>query len=148
MRSSFELSAIPYSLAHPDGTLRKATKSVLLAELEQTVNAEPRLPKTNNAPSTAHIIDGMAQVQMLKSGSGLTFGDLADKHYDMVTAHYRQPGCNRVDLVFDRYDRVQSIKYGERDRRSLSITRGENHWTKDAHSQAMEKVHNLPKKQS
>ena len=67
MRSSFQLSAIPYSLAYPDGTLRKATKSVLLAELKQTVNVEPRLPKTNNAPSTAHI-DGMAQVQMLKSG--------------------------------------------------------------------------------
>ena len=55
-----------------------------------------------------------------KSGGGHTFADLADKHYDMVTAHYRQPGYNRVDIVFDRCDRVQSIKSGERDMRSLS----------------------------
>ena len=31
---SYELSTIPYSLAHVDGSMRKATKSVLLAELE------------------------------------------------------------------------------------------------------------------
>ena len=30
---SYELATVPYSLAHVDGSLRKATKSVLLAEL-------------------------------------------------------------------------------------------------------------------
>ena len=32
---SYELSTVPYSLAHTDGTLRKSAKSVLLAELEK-----------------------------------------------------------------------------------------------------------------
>lgn len=38
----------------------------------------------------------------------------------MVTSPYRQPGCNRVDVFVDRYDRVPSIKSGERQRRSPS----------------------------
>ena len=34
---SYELATVPYSLAHVDGSMRKATKSVLLAELEKCV---------------------------------------------------------------------------------------------------------------
>ena len=61
---SFGLFTIPYSLAHSDGTLKKPTKSVLLAALERIVNVKPRLPTNNNAPTTAHFIEEMAQVQM------------------------------------------------------------------------------------
>ena len=117
---SFELSTVPFSLAHADGTLRKATKSVLLVKLELTVTVEPRISTDSNPPATVHIIDWMGLVQMLKSRGASTFGELADKPYDMVTSPYRQPGCNRVDVVFERYDRVPSIKSGERQRRSLS----------------------------
>ena len=116
---SFELSTVLYSLAHADGTLRKSTKSALLTELEKMTNVEPSLPTDNSTTTTVQIIDGMALVHMLKSGGAPTFGDLADRYYDMVTAPYRQPGCNRVDVVFDRYDRVHSIKSWERKKRSI-----------------------------
>ena len=116
---SYELSTVPYGLAHADGTLRKSTKSILLTELEKMVNVKPTLPATGSTIATAQVIDGMALVQILKSGGASTFGELADKHFDMITAPFRQHGCNRVDVVFDRYDRVQSIKSGERKRRSV-----------------------------
>lgn len=111
---SFELSTVPYSLAHADGMLRKSTKSVLRTELEQMVNVKPCLPANSNTTATAQIIDGMVLVQMLKSGGAPTFGDLANKYYDMVTVPCRQPGCNRVDVVFECYDLLQSIRAGER----------------------------------
>ena len=47
-----------------DGLLRKATKSVLLAELEKSVQVLPRLPEST---ATAYILDGMAIVQMTKA---------------------------------------------------------------------------------
>ena len=56
---SYELATVPYALAHVDGSLRKATKSVLLAELEKAVDVLPRLPlqdfhckKTQEQPSS------------------------------------------------------------------------------------------------
>ena len=39
---SYELATAPYSLAHVDVSMRKATKSVLLAELEKCVQVLPR----------------------------------------------------------------------------------------------------------
>ena len=42
---SYELATVPYCLAHVDGSVRKATKSVLRAELlEKCVEVLPRLP--------------------------------------------------------------------------------------------------------
>ena len=41
---TYELSAIPFALFHSDGTLRKPTKSALLAVLEDGVNVSARLP--------------------------------------------------------------------------------------------------------
>lgn len=66
----------------------------------------------------------------------------------MVTSPYRQPGCNRVDVFVDRYDRVPSIKSGERQRRSPSnpslevMIRGPNtpkRWNTVVHSRPKEK---------
>ena len=63
---SYELSTVPYSLAHADGTLRKSTKSILLTELEKMVNVKPTLPATGSTIATAQVMDGMAIVQILK----------------------------------------------------------------------------------
>ena len=41
---SYELSTVPHSLAHADGTLRKTTKSALLTELEKEVDVQLKLP--------------------------------------------------------------------------------------------------------
>ena len=142
---SYELSTVPYSLAHADGTLRKSTKSILLTELEKMVNVKPTLPATGSTIATAQVIDGMALVQILKSGGASTFGELADKHFDMVTAPLRQPGCSRVDVVFDRYDRVQSVKSGERRRKKCwyPLSGGKDSWPKHPCTKAMEQVYKV-----
>ncbi|KAK3698753.1 hypothetical protein QZH41_004049 [Actinostola sp. cb2023] len=112
---SFELSTIPYSLAHHDGTLRKTTKSVLLQILEKDVTVEPRLSSLP-AMSTVYIIDGMALIQMLKFAGASTFGEMAGKYYEVVTGYHQQENCHRVDVVFDQYWHL-SIKAGERKKR-------------------------------
>ncbi|KAK3724019.1 hypothetical protein QZH41_000590 [Actinostola sp. cb2023] len=112
---SYELSAVPYSLAHSDGTLRKTTKSVLLHNLEGDVTVEPSLPPSTTLP-TSHIVDGMALIHTIKFAGASTFGELAAKYYEIITSYYRQGNCSRIDLVFDQYWDL-SIKAGERQRR-------------------------------
>ena len=58
---SYELSPVPLSLAHLDGTLRKTPKSVLLTEIENTVKVESTMPHQTKELKTAHIFDAMAQ---------------------------------------------------------------------------------------
>ena len=75
---SYELPPIPCSLAHQDGSLRKNTKSHLAGIIEKLVTVVPQLqPSPEN---TVYILDGMAVIQMIKSGRSATFGELA-KHY-------------------------------------------------------------------
>ena len=113
---SFELSPVPVSLAHPDGSLRKTNKSILSSLLEKGVSVLPRLPQPPPEITSVHIIDGMALVQMVKSGGAKTFGELAAKYFSIITDPLRQRDCNRVDVVFDQYWNI-SIKAGERLRR-------------------------------
>ena len=115
----YELDSVPCALAHPDGSLRKTTKSVFLGILEEQVQALPRLP-VDDRISTAYVIDGMAVVQMMKNAGSATFGELANRYFQLITAHLGNNGCNRVDVVFDRYDKEDSIKEAERARRGSS----------------------------
>lgn len=116
---SYELTTVPYSLAHMDGSLRKTTKSDLLSELEKKTDVQANLPPVLNGITSAHLIDAMASVQMLKGGSCVNFGDLAVKHYDATATPLGLNGCMRVDVVFDQYNEL-SIKAGKRDRRGVS----------------------------
>ena len=51
---------MPFSLAHPDASLRK-TNNVLISELEKKVNVQPKLPQvTTSEMYVAHIFDAMA----------------------------------------------------------------------------------------
>ncbi|KAL9975370.1 hypothetical protein ACROYT_G012525 [Oculina patagonica] len=109
---SYELTNVPYALAHADGSLRKTTKSVLLAELERVSPGVGRLPTSEL--EAALIFDGMALLQSLKSAGCTTFGDLALKLFSVVTAALSQEHCSRIDVVFDRYDNPNSIK-GEKE---------------------------------
>jgi hypothetical protein len=117
---TYELSAVPLSLSHTDGTLRKNVKSVLLSELEKEVNVDGRLPPVDKTGATAYVVDGMAIVQMVKTGGTSTFGELADKYWHIFTVPLNQEDCNRVDIVFDRYDRLESLKAEERLKRGSS----------------------------
>ena len=121
---SYKLSADPVAIAHGDGSLRKTTKSSLMSVLEKNVAVLPSLPPS--LIPTAFVIDAMALIQVMKSASSATFGEMAKlycthitrmlSHYitlHYITLHY---SCSRVDLIFDQY-RKQSIKEGERHKR-------------------------------
>ena len=112
-----ELSSVPMSLAHPDGIMRKAVKSRLLNELETVVTPINQLPKI--AENEIWIIDGMALIQMM---SVKTFGDLSDANLKMVMKPFQNSSCQRVDVTFDRYDVIDSIKSFERRRRQKSVS--------------------------
>ncbi|KAK3749597.1 hypothetical protein QZH41_002778 [Actinostola sp. cb2023] len=66
------LGPLPWSLATPDGSLRKTNKATLAKELQRNVPAVDIIP----LPS-ATIIDGMALVQRLK-GDHKTFSEVGD----------------------------------------------------------------------
>lgn len=117
---TYELSPVPCALAHTDGTLRKSNKSILLTVLEDSVQVLPRLPCDNDEPLTANIIDGMAAVQMIKTAGTSTFGKMASHYFNTVTAPLGKNNCSRVDIVLDRYEKVDSIKESERRRGSTS----------------------------
>ena len=112
---SYELASVPISLAHPDGSLRKTAKNVLLSILEEDEIAEPRLPKRHGI-SVTHIIDGMALVQARACSGAATFGALASKYFEIVTSSLKERDCCRVDIVFDQCW-PESIKNAERKKR-------------------------------
>ena len=116
---AYELSPVPLSLAHCDGSLRKTTKSVFMHVLEEKVCVSARLPVEPQDKKSIHLIDGMALVQMMKSGGSSKFGELANKFYAIATESLLQNGCDRVDIVFDQY-RDMSIKSHEHSRRGSS----------------------------
>ena len=110
----YELSSVPFSLAHQDGSLRKTTKSSLAALIEAIVNVYPRLQLFPR--DTIYLIDGMALVQVLKSAGGSMFGKLTSQYFKVITtslANYKE-----VHIIFDKYWDA-SITAGERARRGL-----------------------------
>ena len=55
----------------------------------------------------------------MKIDNAATFGDLAHKHYQVITRKLDQPGCKKIDVVFDQYQ-DRSIKSAERNRRDAN----------------------------
>lgn len=95
----------------------RALKASYFSVLEGLVQVSPRLPSDDEEPTTAYVMDGMAVVQMVKTTGARTFGEMAGRYFDTITAPLRSNNCNRVDVVFDRYDKADSIKESERRRR-------------------------------
>ena len=87
---SYQLSPVPCSLAHNDGSLRKATKSDLQSALEDGINSAARLPVL--ASFVVYIVDVMALIQMHKSSGART----------LVIAYLLRDTCTSVHLVFDK----------------------------------------------
>ena len=79
----YEFSPVPFAIFHSDGCLRKNTKSVLLAELENDVAVQSRIPL--DITPLPYVVDGMTTIQMVKNGGAATFGDFADKYWDIFT---------------------------------------------------------------
>ena len=102
------LGPIPWTLANPDGSLRKTTKSDLKRSLEK--NAVPR--ESFEKPACC-IIDGMALIQKVE-GDRKAFAEIADQALGTVLREGAE--CQRIDVVFDVYREV-TIKQAERDKR-------------------------------
>lgn len=111
-----ELSPVPLSLAHTNGTLLLADKPPL-AHLLGDSCATDILPQP--VARTCTIIDAMGLINAKgnKSGKATTFGKLADTITQSVFEHFSET-CPRVDVIFDSY-RQNSVKQGTRDARSL-----------------------------
>ena len=109
---SFKLCSVPIALVHPDGSLRKVTKSTLMNLSEKDVTSKQNLPSSQHP--TVH---AMALIQMLKAAGSATFGELLQKYEAIVTRTLRQNknSCTRVELIFDQC-RPFSIKVGEREK--------------------------------
>ena len=99
---------MPWSLAAPDGSLKKTAKSSLAKELQKDAPAVESL-----LPRSACIIDGMAMVQRLKRDQK-TFKEITEM---LLAMALREGGSStRIDVVFDNYREI-SIKKLEREKR-------------------------------
>ena len=78
--------------------------------LEKQVQVQPRLT-LDYRTSTAYIIDGIAVVQIMKKAAGsATFKELANKYFQVITAHLGNNGRHCVDVVFDCNEKEDLIK--------------------------------------
>ena len=69
-----------------------------------------------SARQTAYIVDLLAMIQMLSKGKMKTFGELSDTIVGTIIVKFQF--ASQVHISPDRYDVEDSIKSGERSRRS------------------------------
>lgn len=106
---SYPLGPLPWSLAAPDGTPHKTSKSSLMNVLtKNAINLE-----NHDIPYHAYLIDGMSLVQKM-SESIRTFGEVSERWFHRVLKD--SGNAKRIDVVFDVYLNV-SINNAERTRR-------------------------------
>ena len=117
---SQELTAVPLSIARPDGTMNKSVKSQLLKELETVQKGQKEAPLATEQ-NVAYILDGMAVLHMLRD-IPKTFGVLAATFFEKASASFAQPNVSRVDVVFDIYSNENdSIKAFEHSDRQIEV---------------------------
>ena len=75
---TYELAAVPPSMFHDDGTMRKTNKADLAKRLEEQCDELPVLPQVNLVSSqpAAYLIDGMAMIQSLNDNHFKTFKNI------------------------------------------------------------------------
>ena len=100
---------MPWSLAAPDGSLKKTAKSSLAKELQK----DAPLAVESLLRRSACIIDGMAMVQRLKGHQKM----FKENTEILLAMALREGGSStRIDVVFDNYREI-SIKKLEREKR-------------------------------
>ena len=109
-----ELFAVPLSLFHPTGEMRKTNKSQLLKELENECCSKEFLPD-HLKQTCATIVDFMALVQSINKAGLQTFDHLSERlQFAVLSKHRESDVCV---LVPDCYDIEDSIKSDKRLRR-------------------------------
>ena len=115
----FPLGPLPWSLATPDGSLRKTNKAALATNIKKDIQLQDSLTS-----HSATIIDGMALVQKAKfDGQQPTFHEIADRIFAMAISEASL--STRLNIVFDTYKPL-SIKYNERANRAAAGLQGQN----------------------
>ena len=113
-----ELSPVPLSLAKQDGQMNTTSKSDLLFLLTTAMGIETPSDIPESDMQTCVLIDGHAKIQALGKPQGCSsFGDYADTFVASVFKHLRHT-TTRVDVTFDRYLGLQSIKSSTRIKRT------------------------------
>ncbi len=115
-----ELAAVPPALFNDDGSIRKTNKAELAKKLESTCEEVHCLPTdANQADNTAYLIDGMAMLQSLNESFFKTFDDLSRQvlQKTLKLLDDEDLGIDCIAIVFDRYDKADSIKTMECQRR-------------------------------
>ena len=109
---SYKLSTVPETIAHGDGSLRKSTNSCLMSVLEKNVTVLPSLPLY--FVPTSCVVDAMALIQVMKSATSATSGEMAEQYCIHITRTLSQNTCTRVEMVFDQYYRHSSKENDKR----------------------------------
>ena len=118
---SHPVGPIPSAIFHEDGAMRKSTKAQLGLKLEETVPKVTMLPQHPQATSV-YIRDGMNVIQTLPGEHFSSFENLAKAYQEHLLTGFSK--ANTVVDVFDRYDNDNSVKAGERERRSKAGSGG------------------------
>ena len=118
---SHPVGPIPSAIFHEDGAMRKSTKAQLGLKLEETVPKVSMLPQHPQATSV-YIRDGMNVIQTLPGENFSSFENLAKAYQEHLLTGFSK--ANTVVDVFDRYDNDNSVKAGERERRSKTGSGG------------------------
>ena len=118
----YELAAVPPALFNADGSMRKTVKSDLAKSLESNCEEVRQLSSLGSGSSnyvTVYIIDGMEMVQSLNDTQFQTFNNLGEVVLRklMKVLNDDTLGVSDVAVVFDRYDKENSIKSMERSHR-------------------------------
>ena len=111
----YSLRKFPATFATPDGNLVKSPKCKLLHDVVNRVD-DPTVEITPK--EGALLLDAMAILQTLKDVPQ-TFGDLAEKIFQLMVKCAKAAQATRIDFVSDRYPSV-SIKNLERCKRAAS----------------------------
>ena len=99
---SYELSPVPFALAHKDGSLRKSYKSVLMSVLGETVTVLPQLPSDCLTYCFYSRRNGFHPEVTFRGA--VNFGNLCIWYYRQLV--FRRDRCLRIDIVFDTYRNV------------------------------------------
>ena len=100
--------------------MRKTVKSDLAKCLESNCEEVHQLsPPDSTSSTTLYVIDGMPMVQSLHESQFQTFNDLGELVLRKIMKILNDSalGVSDVAVVFDRYDKEDSIKAMERNRR-------------------------------